>query len=185
MKAIVYASQTGFTQRYALLLSEKTGVPAYSVKEAAKKLRRNDDVFYMGWLMGGRVNGLDRALERYTIRGVGIVGMTPWGNGTLWEEALDYGGFSLSGAAVFYLRGGYTPEKLNPMHRMMMKLMTGSVSKEIQKKGEDATEAEKDMLETLLHGSDSFYTEDLDRIVYWFQNGPHDAELVIKPGVTV
>ena len=185
MKAIVYASQTGFTQRYALLLSEKTGVPAYSVKEAARKLSRNDDIFYMGWLIGGRVNGLDRALERYAICGVGIVGMTPWGNGTLWEEARDYGGCSFSGAAVFYLRGGYTPEKLNPMHRMMMKLMAGSVSKEIQKKGEDATEAEKNMLETLLHGSDSFHEEDLERVVDWFQNGSHRATLVVKPGVTV
>ena len=185
MKAIVYTSQTGFTQRYAKLLAEKTGVPAYSAKEAAKQLRRNDDIFYMGWLLGGRINGLDRAVEHYTIRGVGIVGMTPWGNGTLWEEACACGGCSFSGAAVFYLRGGYTPAKLNPIHRVMMKLMANSVSKEIQKKGEDATEGEKGMLEMLLHGSDSFHEEDLDAVVSWFQNGLHDAKLVVKPGVLV
>ena len=39
MKAIVYTSQTGFTKRYAELLSEATGVPAWSAKEAAKQYR--------------------------------------------------------------------------------------------------------------------------------------------------
>ena len=185
MKAIVYTSQTGFTQRYAKLLSEKTGVPAYSVKEAAKELQKKDDIFYMGWLMGGRVKGLDRAMERYEIRGVGAVGMSQVGNGTLWDEAQECGGLSFSGAAVFYLRGGYAPEKLNPIHRMMMKIMTASVSKDVQKKGEDATAAEKEMLERLLHGSDAFYEEDLDVVVNWFAHGDHSAKLVVKPGVTV
>ena len=38
MKAIVYTSHTGHTQRYAQLLAERTGVPAYSMKEAREKL---------------------------------------------------------------------------------------------------------------------------------------------------
>ena len=70
MKAIVYMSQTGFTQRYARMLSEKTGVPAWSLAEAKKQLRQGDDVFYMGWLMAGSVKGLDSAMDRYVIRGV-------------------------------------------------------------------------------------------------------------------
>ena len=41
MKAIVYASQTGFTQRYAKLLSEKTGVPAGISRAAAYELVRS------------------------------------------------------------------------------------------------------------------------------------------------
>ena len=64
MKAIVYTSQTGFTRQYAQLLSEKTGVPAYELKEAAGKLPRDSEVFYMGWLMAGSVKGLERAMDR-------------------------------------------------------------------------------------------------------------------------
>ena len=45
MKAIVYTSQTGHTQRYAQMLAERTGVPAYSLKEAGKSLRRGEDLF--------------------------------------------------------------------------------------------------------------------------------------------
>ena len=45
MKAIVYTSQTGHTQRYAQMLAERTGVPAYSLKEAGKSLRRGEEIF--------------------------------------------------------------------------------------------------------------------------------------------
>ena len=38
MKAIVYTSQTGSTERYAQMLSKATGVPAYPAKEASKRL---------------------------------------------------------------------------------------------------------------------------------------------------
>ena len=44
MKAIVYTSQTGHTQRYAQMLAERTGVPAYSLKEAGKSLRRGREI---------------------------------------------------------------------------------------------------------------------------------------------
>ena len=81
MKAIVYTSQTGHTQRYAQMLAERTGVPAYSLKEAGKSLRRGEEIFYMGWLMAGTVKGLQSAMDRYTIRGAAIVGVSPQGNG--------------------------------------------------------------------------------------------------------
>ena len=82
MKAIVYTSQTGHTQRYAQMLAERTGVPAYSLKEAGKSLRRGEEIFYMGWLMAGTVKGLQSAMDRYTIRGAAIVGVSPQGNAT-------------------------------------------------------------------------------------------------------
>ena len=34
MKAIIYTSNTGSTERYARLLAEQTGLPAYSLTEA-------------------------------------------------------------------------------------------------------------------------------------------------------
>ncbi len=36
MKAIIYTSNTGSTERYARLLAEQTGLPAYSLTEAVK-----------------------------------------------------------------------------------------------------------------------------------------------------
>ena len=60
MKAIVYTSQTGHTQRYAQMLAERTGVPAYSLKEAGKSLRRGEEIFYMGDAFG-------RAVDRHPL----------------------------------------------------------------------------------------------------------------------
>ena len=37
--AIVYTSNTGYTQQYAKLLGEKTGLPVYSLDEAMRSWR--------------------------------------------------------------------------------------------------------------------------------------------------
>lgn len=70
MKAIVYTSQTG---PHPAVCPDAGGkdraVPAYSLKEAGKSLRRGEEIFYMGWLMAGTVKGLQSAMDRYTIRG--------------------------------------------------------------------------------------------------------------------
>ena len=164
MKAIVYTSQTGHTQRYAQMLAERTGVPAYSLKEAGKSLRRGEEIFYMGWLMAGTVKGLQSAMDRYTIRGAAIVGVSPQGNGDLWTEARINGGYSDSGGRLFYLQGGYAPEKLGFFYRMMMKPMAGSVVRQVQARGEAATDQERRMAEIFQHGGDFVREEALDEI---------------------
>ena len=174
MKAIVYTSQTGHTQRYAQMLAERTGVPAYSLKEAGKSLRRGEEIFYMGWLMAGTVKGLQSAMDRYTIRGAAIVGVSPQGNGDLWTEARINGGYSDSGGRLFYLQGGYAPEKLGFFYRMMMKA-----------RGEAATDQERRMAEIVQHGGDFGREEALDEIVRWFREGPHDGEVKAVPSVDI
>ena len=63
--AIVYTSNTGFTARYAALLSEETGLPAYSIKEAGKKLTKGASVIYLGWLFATNVKDYDKASRKY------------------------------------------------------------------------------------------------------------------------
>ena len=177
MKAIVYTSQTGFTQRYARMLSEKTGVPAWSLAEAKKQLRQGDDVFYMGWLMAGSVKGLDSAMDRYVIRGVGIVGISPQGNGELWTEAKINSGFGEGGARVFYLRGGYAPDRLRGLQRFLMRHMAKSVTKKVQARGDAATSEDLEMVQVFREGGNFVREEQLGEIVEWFASGPHDGAL--------
>ena len=183
MKAIVYMSETGFTEKYAKLLAEKVQLPAYSVKEAGKTLPRACEVFYMGWLRAGSVKGLDCAMDRYTIRGAAIVGMSPDGNGDLWTEAKINGGISDGGARIFYLQGGYAPEKLRGMNRLLMRFMTKFVVKKLQAKGDTATEQDLKMLEMYQKGGDCVREEALEEIVRWFAEGSHEG--VLKPVPTV
>lgn len=57
MKAIVYTTNTGSTESYARLLSQETGLPAYSMAEAKTQLDRNDEIIYLGWLMANSIKG--------------------------------------------------------------------------------------------------------------------------------
>ena len=54
MKAnkIVYTSNTGFTERYARMLAEETGLPCYCLEESP----RGGSAIYLGWLMAGTVS---------------------------------------------------------------------------------------------------------------------------------
>ena len=126
----------------------------------------------MGCLVAGAVKGLDTAIERYVIRGVAIVGMNPTGNGDLWTEAKINGGFSDHGARIFYLRGGYAPEKLRGIQKLLMRHMGRSVQKKIQAKGDAATEQDREMVEMFQHGGDYVSRQALDEVIQWFAEGP-------------
>lgn len=68
MKAIIYTSNTGSTERYARLLAEQTGLPAYSLAEAKEAVPAGEDVLYLGWIMAGSVKGYGAAAKRYRVR---------------------------------------------------------------------------------------------------------------------
>lgn len=79
MDAIVYTSNTGFTEKYAKLLGGKLFLPVYSLEEAKGKLAAGAEIIYLGWLMAGTVKGYKPAVRRYRIRAVGAVGMAATG----------------------------------------------------------------------------------------------------------
>ena len=137
----------------------------------------------MGWLKAGSVEGLDSAMDRYTIRGAAIVGMSPDGNGDLWTEAKINGGTSDRGARIFYLQGGYAPEKLTGLNRLMMRFVTKSVVKKLQAKGDAATEQDRKMLDLYQNGGDCVREVALEDIAKWLVEGPHDG--ILKPVPTV
>ena len=90
-----------------------------------------------------------------------------------------------SGGRLFYLQGGYAPEKLGFFYRMMMKPMAGSVVRQVQARGEAATDQERRMAEIFQHGGDFVREEALDEIVRWFREGPHDGEVKAVPSVDI
>lgn len=48
MEAIIYTTNTGSAEQYAKILAQETGLPAYSMKEAQKKIRPGVDVICLG-----------------------------------------------------------------------------------------------------------------------------------------
>lgn len=49
MDSIIYTSESGFTKKYAELLSQKLGLPAYELKAIrSAPAKDGDDVVYLG-----------------------------------------------------------------------------------------------------------------------------------------
>ena len=141
--AIVYTSQTGFTARYAALLAERTGLPCRPLKEAAA-LPRGTAVIYLGWLCAGGIKGLKGARRRFRTAAVCAVGMA-----AEVEEAKLRRDNRLEGVPLFYLRGGYAPEKLTGFYRAMMAPMARLVSR-----APAETEADRAMRDAFRDGGD-------------------------------
>lgn len=162
VSAIVYASATGFTARYAALLGEETGLPVYPLEEAAKRLERGAPVLYLGWLCAGSIKGLSRAGRRFAVKAACAVGMSPPDPAytaklrrpeKLWREPL------------FYLRGGYAPEKLHGIYRPMMAMMTRMVTR-----APAGTPEEAAMQEAFRLGGDWVSREALNPVLNWLES---------------
>ena len=76
-------------------------------------------------------------------------------------------GNQLGELPVFYLQGGWAPEKVNPITRSMVSLVTRSTRKALQAKGSSRTAQEDAMLDMLLHGGSLVSRDNLALIQIW------------------
>ena len=144
INAIVYTSATGFTARYAALLAERTRLPAYELAQAGTALSKRAPVLYLGWLCAGGIKGLKKAAARFDVKAVCAVGMSLPDPAYTAKLALPA---ALKQVPLFYLRGGYAPDRLTGVYRPMMALMTKAVTRTPPK---DA--GERAMQDAFLHG---------------------------------
>ena len=73
LAGIVYESNSGFTKQYAEMLSAAAGIPALPLVEAVSKIPRGSEVFFLGWVCGGKISGLPVAAKRYYVAGTAAV----------------------------------------------------------------------------------------------------------------
>lgn len=114
---IIYQSNTGFTREYAEMLGKSTRRKVFQLDEAVSRLEKGSPVLYMGPLMAGHITGLDQAMKRFQVRGVCGVGMSPPGPEVM--AALQRSNY-VGGAPMFYLQGGWAPEKVGWLKRRMV-----------------------------------------------------------------
>lgn len=161
INAIVYCSNAGHTAAYAKLLSEKTGLPSYSLDEAKGNVKTGEKVVFMGWLMGGFVKGYKQAKRRYdTVLTVGV-GMTPPSDK---ERARLANQNKIKFADFRMLLGGYDIKLLSGMYKIMMKFMSKVIKSTIGKK-KDATEDEKLMVDMAEKGCYCVSEENLAEVI--------------------
>ncbi|MGI5971331.1 MAG: flavodoxin domain-containing protein [Oscillospiraceae bacterium] len=164
MEAIIYTSNTGFTEKYANLLGQATGLPVYSLKNAGK-LNKGASVIYMGWLMAGGIKGFKKASRRFNVSAVCAVGMGAPEEQPSKEVAKRYGS---GGMQVFVLQGGFDMNKLSGMNKLAMKMVVKSVISGIEKKPEKSPE-DMEMLEMYTNGFDRVSLENLVPVIEWYK----------------
>ena len=159
-KAIVYTSNTGYTERYAKMLGEKTGLPVYALKEVGKKLEKGTPIIYLGWLMAGSVKGYNKAAKKYEVCAVCGVGLSD--TGAMQEDVRK--AHNLPGEMpVFTVQGGMDLDKLRGINKMMIQMLTKSMTSK-----KDRTEGEDRMVYLLQNGGDYVSEEHLTAVLEWY-----------------
>ena len=160
--AIIYTSNTGFTAEYARLLSERTGLPAYSLANAP--LSRGNQVIYLGWLMAGKVQGYRKAAKLYHISALCAVGMAPTG---MQSDKVRKDNHVPAAVPVFTLQGGYAPEKLTGIYKLTLSAVVKALCKNLTEKA-DRTPTEDDTLALLTDGGSRVCPENLSGVLDWY-----------------
>lgn len=157
MKAIVVCNgKTGFTEKYGRWIAEELSCEMVKYEDMTKeKWEENDVIIYGGYIMAGRVNGLDKVKnelfkegKKAVIYGVGatdrraveVIGKMKSDN--LTEEEQQKAGF-------FYLEGGICYERMGFLPKIMLKMMAKSL-----KNKKDRTAEETGMMQTLEKSTD-------------------------------
>ena len=162
IQAIVYTSNTGSTGQYARLLGQETGLSVCSLTEAKKALNEGTQIIYLGWVMAGGIQGYADAARLYRIPMVCAVGMEPAGK----EQELREKNGIPQDAALYALQGGYSPDRLRGIQKLMMRMITGSMAKKLAAKA-DRTPEEDDLLDLMQHGGSRVSLDNLAGPLRW------------------
>ena len=127
---VVYASQTGFTRRYAEWIAEELGCGAVPVERAdAIDAGACDVIVFGGWLHAGGLVGKKwlartRAAHPGTPFVAFAVGATPPEWTDMVDEAMarEFPSPELDDVERFYLRGGFAYERLSLPNKLAMKM---------------------------------------------------------------
>ena len=166
MRAIVYTSNTGSTAEYAKMLSHQIVVPAYSMKEADKRVKTGAEIIYLGWIMAGKIKGYTEAARKYNIRAVCGVGMGQTGTQIAEVRAKNK---IPQRIPLFTLQGTFDIKKLHGVYKMMMNIMIKTAGKALTEKS-DRTPEDDDMLDMMLNGSNRVKDENLTDMIKWYDS---------------
>lgn len=160
--AIVYTSNTGYTAAYAKILSEKTGLPVYSLLEADKKLEAGTEIIYLGWLMASIVKDYKKAYKKYKVCAVCGVGLCD--TGALLDEARQSNAIP-ENIPLFTLQGGMDHNRLKGMYKFVIKMLTKAIAKK-----QERSEEEDRMLYLLENGGNYVSEENLSAVLEWYSS---------------
>ena len=168
MEYIVYESNTGFTKQYAEMLSEAVGIPALPMVQAVSKVPRGTEIFFMGWVCGGKITGLPVASKRFIVEGAAAVGIV-YPHPDVITELSKVNKLS---CPLFYLQGGVDPKKLGYFKRKILSMIAQNLEHQ-----ENKTAAVWDLADTLRIGGSYVSGANLEPVVSWVKENEGKEEL--------
>lgn len=135
-RIVVYQSNTGFTAKYANWIAEELNCEAKEFKKVkTSELQEYDIVIYGGYIMANMVVGYDKIkelnLKRVVVFGVG---MSIAGE-EITKKIAEQNQIPVE--KFFYFEGGYHPQKIGFLKKMMMNMIKKSIEQKVEKTPED------------------------------------------------
>lgn len=157
---IIYESKTGFTQRYAEMLADQTGMKMYSTKQLSQ-VNKQENILFLGWMRIGRIQGLKK-LQDYRVKAVCGSGTARTAEPSA-EAIIERN--HLGTTPFFYLRGGSIPLKqMKGFDSIMMRLFVMGL-----KKRKDSDEQLNEAIDIIEHGFDGVTLENLTPVIEWWK----------------
>ena len=172
MKAIVYTTNTGNTERYAKMLGQRISLPVYSLENAKKSLERGTEIIYLGWIMASDIKGYADAIKRYQVHAACAVGMGQ--TGTQIQQVRDKNKIPKD-IPLFTLQGNFNVKKLHGIYKIMMSIMVKTAGKALADK-KDRTPEEDDMLDMMMNGGERVKVQNLKEIINWYELENNELE---------
>ena len=166
---VIYTSGTGFTERYARWIAEELGCEAVPLKSAGPALlQQYDGVIYGGWVMAGKISGLDKLKKMKAMRGkrlaVFAVGATPADSeeviGWICAQNLTEGEQAV--VPFFYFEGGFNFDRMGFVKRKMINMMRSSLQKRPELSSSDVQ-----MMRRMKGNYDGSSREFIEPLVSW------------------
>lgn len=157
IKAIVYKSSTGHTKQYAEMLGDSLKIPAYDLKEARLKLKKNDEIVFLGWVCATKIQGLSK-IKNYNVKCIGAVGAYPPEKNYI--ESLKQS--NKVNVELFYLRGGLDFDKLTGLKKKLLHFVGNMMEKENK-------EENQEMVKLFKESSNYVSVENLEAIIKYIK----------------
>ncbi len=165
--AIVYKSNTGFTERYAMMLAEATGLKVVALSEIKNVIKPKAEIIYLGWLFAGMISGLNKVRNKYKIKAIGAIGLS--GYNEEYQEMVKKQN-KIDEIPLFYLPGGIDREKQKGFNKWLFNLVVQMSIKEMNKKPEsEITEDEIKRVYYMQHGCDFVSIDHLKDFIHWYE----------------
>ncbi len=161
MDYIVYESNTGFTKQYAEMLGTAVNLPALPLTRAVKDVPKGSDIFFLGWICGGKISGLQVASKRFVLEGVAAVGILYPHEGLLGELLKE----NRVPCPFFYLQGGVDTKRLSYFKRKLLSMIARNIEMH-----QARTQADWDLVDTLRIGGSYVSEKNLEPIVNWISS---------------